>query len=321
MSPEQEAFISVIEYLEENEDSYLTICDLQKKMSEFIETPYTTKWIKSKLCSHYGDSIVIANMEGREDVLYFKESANNLLYKFYQVGRKDAIESDKQRVIKLAASLIKNDISDLASNRNQYFSLDNIAENHQLSLLPESLLLLLKYISPSKSTTKDIKYAAIGQSLIQLARPHSIICPLQVALGVELHHKTGSEFMVQVLHKFGFSSSIKEVRTLEKSLCDHDPFEQTLHNIKGNPLYSADNADVNIRTIDGKNTSHVMGMIRSTISRVIFSSKVIERKVPTTDQLRANPIPTFYMKKVEAKHIKVEVRDFLIASHMKVLQK
>ena len=107
--------------------------------------------------------------------------------------------------------------------------------------------------------TKQInykRYAAISQSLVQLARPHSIICPLQVTLGIELHHKIGSEFMVELLYKFGFSSLIKEVQTLEKMLCDHHPFEQTLNNLYSNPLYSTDYADFNISTIDVKNTLH-----------------------------------------------------------------
>ena len=49
-------------------------------------------------------------------------------------------------------------------------------------------------------------------------------------------------------------------------------------------MYSADNADVNICTIDRKNTLHVMGMIRSTISRGKPSNKVIERKFPTAER-------------------------------------
>ena len=32
------------------------------------------------------------------------------------------------------------------------------------------------------------------------------------------------------------------------------------------PLYAADNADVNNRTLDGKNTLHMMGMIKCILS-------------------------------------------------------
>ena len=33
ITPEQEAFVSELQYFEENEDSYLNVCDLQKKMN------------------------------------------------------------------------------------------------------------------------------------------------------------------------------------------------------------------------------------------------------------------------------------------------
>ena len=36
--------------------------------------------------------------------MYFKESANMLLYMFYEEGQKDDMETEKQWVIKLAAS-------------------------------------------------------------------------------------------------------------------------------------------------------------------------------------------------------------------------
>ena len=113
ISPEQEAFLSLLQYFEKHdENSYFTLSDMQKKMSELISTPYTTKWLKSKLISHYGDSLVIANMDGCKDVLYLKESAYKLLYQFYDEGRKTDVDDEKERIIKLAANLIKTDIVD-----------------------------------------------------------------------------------------------------------------------------------------------------------------------------------------------------------------
>ena len=91
-------------------------------MSQLISTPYTTRWLKAKLISHYGDALVIANMDGRKDVIYLKESSNKLLYQFYDEERKINDDDEKERIIKLAASLIKSDIADIASNKKQYFS-------------------------------------------------------------------------------------------------------------------------------------------------------------------------------------------------------
>ena len=123
LSPEEEAFLRLIQYFEENDDSYLTLTDMHNKMSQLIPTPYTIKWLKSKLISHYGDSLVIANMDGLKDVLYLKESANKLLYQFYEEGRKTDIDDEKERIIKLAASLIKSDVADIVPTKISIFHL------------------------------------------------------------------------------------------------------------------------------------------------------------------------------------------------------
>ena len=138
-------------------------------------------WLKSKFVSHYGDSLIIANMDGCKDVLYLKESMNKLLYHFYDEDRKTDANDEKERIIKLAASLIKSDIADISRNKNHYFALSELEEKNMLSYVPKSLQLFLKQLAPTRSVTKDVKHAAIGQSLIQFARPHSIICPLQLA--------------------------------------------------------------------------------------------------------------------------------------------
>ena len=68
-----------------------------------------------------------------------------------------------------------------------------------------------------------MKITAIGQALINLARPSTILCPLLLAFAAKMHHKSGgSEFVVQQLHSMGFGFSIEKVRELEKSFCFHD---------------------------------------------------------------------------------------------------
>ena len=133
-----------------------------------------------------------------------------------------------------------------------------------VSYVPDVLKCFIQSLIPRCSNAKDVKIAAIGQALIQLARPNTILCPLLLALAVETHHKSGSEFVMELLHAFGFGSSIAKVREFEKSLYSHDPSSRTsgLQEISGIPLYSADNADVLQSTIDGKNTLHMMGIGR-----------------------------------------------------------
>ena len=43
---------------------------------------------------------------------------------------------------------------------------------------------------------KEIVLVAIGQAIMQNARARAVLAPLQVALGVQVHHVTGNKFIV-----------------------------------------------------------------------------------------------------------------------------
>ena len=228
----------------------------------------------------------------------------------------------RQLIIKLAAELIRNDIKALDCNKNEYFSFDELTSEQMLSYVPASLQLFLRSLVPSKNTIDNMRYAAIGQSLIQMGRPRSIMCPLQIILGTEVHHRTGSQFIIDVLHKLGFSSSAKDVRKLERSLCLHDPFETPSD--EHLPLYSGDNADVQIHTSDGHNTLHVMGMIRSSISTGSFTSEPVERRCPLLQELRERKIPICKLTKIKKEDIKDLLRnpeDFKLLSYPNLASK
>ena len=191
-----------------------------------------------------------------------------------------------------------------------------------LSYVPASLQLFLRSLVPSKNTIDNMRYTAIGQSLIQMGRPRSIMCPLQIILGTEVHHRTGSQFIIDVLHKLGFSSSAKDVRKHERSLCLHDPFETPSD--EHLPLYSGDNADVQIHTSDGHNTLHVMGMIRSSISTGSFTSEPVERRCPLLQELRERKTPICKLTKIKKEDIKDLLRnpeDFKLLSYPNLASK
>ena len=90
-------------------------------MKEHTDTPYTTKCLKTKLIQHYGESIVFAN-------IYFHETSNSLLLNFYRRDRDKDDLIEKQRIIVLAADLIKNDIAEIDCDRNEYFFLDELSD-------------------------------------------------------------------------------------------------------------------------------------------------------------------------------------------------
>ena len=131
-----------------------------------------------------------------------------------------------------------------------------------LDFLTPSLRSLLESLITSAGS--DTKIAFLGQSLMQQVRPRSLIVPLPIALGVTLHHHFASRFLVDLLSKSGYITSYSEVQRFERNaalakgsrildFADTDCFIQ----------FMADNVDHDSRTLDGKNTFHVMGSIAS----------------------------------------------------------
>ena len=48
------------------------------------------------------------------------------------------------------------------------------------------------------------KRVSIGQAIMQAARPRVLLAPLQIGLGVQLHHHFVSRFRIDSLHRLGF---------------------------------------------------------------------------------------------------------------------
>ena len=76
-----------------------------------------------------------------------------------------------------------------------------------------------------------------------------------------MHHHFASRFLVDTLNQLGFSSSYHEVLKYERSAAISEGV-QFPDFFPGQFIqYVADNVDHNIRTLDGHNTSHRMGII------------------------------------------------------------
>ena len=95
--------------------------------------------------------------------------------------------------------------------------------------------------------------AAIGQAIMQNTQPRAILAPLQVGLGVQVHHLTGSKILADQLHSFGFHSSYYKIQTYLKSVAVNQggqlpqEFDKDIHTLH----LHADNVDNQISTLDG----------------------------------------------------------------------
>jgi len=94
--------------------------------------------------------------------------------------------------------------------------------------------------------------------VIHCVRPRVIIAPLQLGLGVQLHHHFASKFIIDTLFNLGFCSSYNEVTRFERSAAG-----TRIDGIGESTVvqFAADNVDHNIRTLDGHDTFHGMEIV------------------------------------------------------------
>ena len=113
-------------------------------------------------------------------------------------------------IIRTAAKLISREMKGIETNKEQYPSPNDIMlMESNLECIPENLKLFLKHIIDIKSSER--KVAAIGQAIVQAAAPRSVIEPLQLGLGVQVHQHFGSRYFIDLLNSLGFCCPYKEV--------------------------------------------------------------------------------------------------------------
>lgn len=190
----------------------------------------------------------------------------------------------KMRIVETAANLIKSDIRASDVYSEFYPSRDQMSAAHEgINFLPPSLQGFLRVLFIGKDI--DVKLASIGQAIMQATRPRILLAPLQLGLGVEMHHQFGSRFLIDSLHKHGFACSYSEVQKFERSAAVNHGIDLPKQNSGQLIQHVADNVDHNIRTLDGSGTFHGMGII-ATITPGKVKSKAIPRLNVSADEIR-----------------------------------
>lgn len=288
-----EAFLKVAAYIEENDDEQTTINNLIEKMSDYLvgtdNIPYHFTYMKEQLKEHFGDEIVISEINGKQNVVTLRKKASAILHEFYNQKKLEDAGAEKMRIIGTAAKLIKTDIQSVTQSKETYASMHELSSVEEaISFLPDSLRLLLHNLFPSQG--QRVKLASLGHSIMQATRPRTILAPLHVGLGVQLHHHFASKFLIESLNKHGFCCSYSEVQKFGRSAAMAQgtdiPGYTTNHFVQ----YVADNVDHNIRTIDGMNTFHGMGMIASITPGTENHQRILRVAVTAEDIARIGTV-------------------------------
>ncbi|XP_053373150.1 uncharacterized protein LOC123533634 [Mercenaria mercenaria] len=303
------AFAAVIDFIE-NADDAVAVNDLVKVMSDICgDKAYSCKHMKAKILEHFGNSILISTLDGKCDIVSLKQTAASIMHKFYKRSKSVSADEEKKIIIATAAKLIKHDISMMESSKTFYPSFSAVSSvEENTNFLPVSLQYFMEKIVGGKDNS--IKTAAIGQAIVQACRPKGIIAPLQVGLGIQLHHHFGSKFLIDTLSSLGFSSSYWEVQKFESNAAA--ALNTSLPSFFPGCFlqFVADNVDHNIRTLDGHNTFHGMGIIACSTP-----GSSVHIQIPRCD-ISSNELSA--LGKIDIKYFKGPEGDFSVDEFLKL---
>ncbi|CAG2233051.1 MOGS [Mytilus edulis] len=187
-------FLKVLDFLEDNDDEQLTIKDLVDRMKALCgDEAYSQPYMKQKVQEHYGSSILITELNGKQNVVTFRQTASTIIHNFYTESKlKKSDEDHKLFLLKTAAALIKSEIRSMPVDKNYYPSNNDILSHEKH--IPESLAVFLKVLFSEKDAS--LKISSIGQAIMQATRPRLVIVPLQLGLAIQMHHNLLLETIV-----------------------------------------------------------------------------------------------------------------------------
>lgn len=254
------AFQKICTEIESGEECQYLLSEISERMSQILDGAegYTTQYLKQKLVQHFGKNVIITSRQNQPPIVCFRETVDNIIHKnWYQETLCDKSE-ERLRIVSAAAAIIREDIRSQAYDLTSY-SIDggDIGEN---DIIPQTLQCFTNVVIQSKSDSQNAqrKRQSISEAIISACRPRSFISPILLGIGVYMHRHFASRNIIDILCSLGFSVAYSEVQKLENCL-KAAPEEQTEEAFI---QFVFDNADFNIRTIDGNNTFHNMGGIK-----------------------------------------------------------
>lgn len=256
-------FDELCKYIEQNDECQYTLKEVQdifKSLTEENEV-YSDKHLKSLLQEHFKERLTVTNVSGRKNVLCLTDNVHKIMDQWYK-SRDVNPEEERKRIVLAAASIIREDIQKKSYDFNSYPDLEAIKTGGK-NLIPETLDIFTSHVTKKKNMTEsqrvDKKCLVINHAIVSAVRPRSFLSPIQTSLALTLHRLYGSKHLINMLSTMGVCSSYNEATIYSASLVsagspnvEQDGFIQHVF----------DNADVNVRTLDGLGTFHAMGGIQ-----------------------------------------------------------
>ena len=247
------AFENVCDWLENSAESEVhAIQELYDKMVEDNDgVAYTLKSFREKLKARYKEHVYFLNAVGcKGELVCFKGMTDYILRDLKEQG-----SDTKEKVVRAAAKIIKEEIREMNFTKDHYPSVSEIEENEKW--VPDSLQLFMKFVVPTR-----LKQVSLSQCIVQAARPRTVISPIPFGVGLNIDKSTGCKQMITHFSRLGFSISPYEVSRFKQSaIADMDKDDNEGGVNDGFKQWVADNVDHNIASLTGKGTFHGMGIV------------------------------------------------------------
>ena len=276
-SHKEQAFDKLIEYLEQNDECQYTLNEITELMDSYLdgEDGYSVKNLKWKLEKYFGSDIVVTKFIGTRNVITFRDKNHRILKDNWEREAKANVTSEKDRIIDMAASIIRDDIRTATYDTEVYPMMDSCQDWH--SDIPGSLNRLMHGIIKSKSKVKsnEKRCTSIAHAIISACRPRSFVSPILLSTAIYIHRRYASRELIDILNALGFSDDYREVRRFNSTFIENEPS----YNLTGFTQMVFDNADHNIATLTGHDTFHSMGGIACVTPPGEHQQNVIRRPI------------------------------------------
>ena len=97
-----DAFLKVARFLQENDDEQIPVVDLVEKMEEYLgdsaSTAYGRTHMKARLQEHFGDQIIITEINGKPNLATFRSTVANILHDFHAQPKNVDLETEKLNI-------------------------------------------------------------------------------------------------------------------------------------------------------------------------------------------------------------------------------
>lgn len=256
------AMEEIFTYMESSDDCQFTLNELKSICkSETLDN----RTIKLRLKLKYGNKLIITEKSGASTFICLVDNHHDILNQAWYEKKKVNKKEERFRVLEAAADIIREDIQTAVFDNSNYPPPGRMFEDLN-NEIPESLTYFVERVilKNKRSSLDHLKLVCtnICHSLMTAVRPRSFKSKLQLGLAVFFHRKFGSKRLIQIFSSFGLCASYNETIMYEAAAVFHRP-PHVLSPESGTLIqYVADNADINVNTLDGNNTLHIMGIIQ-----------------------------------------------------------